>query len=555
MPPIRRLRLASLAALALFFGSARASWAAEPQTRDLTVLGTTDVHGHVFPTSYYDDKEASLGLAKVYTLVKKFRAENPNTLLVDSGDMFQGSPLPYWQARVQHDRGPNPMVLAMNAMHYDVFGVGNHDFNFGLEHLQQAQKESHFPFISCNIYWTGTDRTLFKPYIIKEVAGVKVGVIGFSPPGIVIWDRANLKGRLEVRDLLKCARRWIPEMKAKGCDVIVAVPHSGLGGKYGPAYSGYSESSGLPPENVGIELAKAFPQIDVLFAGHSHQDVPHEVVNGVACTQAKLWGERMAVAQLHLEKAAGHWKVTTKSTDTLNVNGLEPAPEVTQAVRSAHQATIAYVHSPIARTSELWSSKDAYVRDTAIIDMINEVERQATGAQLAAASCFNPDATLGPGDITIADIAGLYPYENDLEGIRITGAKLKQYLEYSARFYQPLVPGQPVQFNPEVRAYNYDMVGGVTYRIDLSQPAGSRIRDLHYQGKPVADDQTFTMAINSYRAGGGGGFEMLRDCPVYYNHQESIRELIIHYLQEKKHIEPADVFTRNWELLPADSPH
>lgn len=525
---------------------------ASHQTVDLTFLGTTDVHGHVFPTTYYDNSEQPLGLAKLYTLIKRYRAKNPNTLLVDSGDMFQGSPLPYVQARVQGDRGPNPMVEAMNAMHYDVFGVGNHDFNFGLTHLKKAESQAHFPFVTSNIFVAHTNRPYFKPYVIKEVGGVKVGVIGFSPPGIVLWDHANVHGRIEVRDLLASARRYIPEMKAKGCDVILAIPHSGLGGKYGPAYSGYSPYSGLPPENVGIELAKHFPQIDVLFAGHSHIDVPHDEVNGVALAQADLWGYRLAVAQLHLEKVEGHWKVLKKSTTTVNTVGVPMAPEVVKAVLKDHEATLAYVKSAIATTKAEWSAKASLTEDTPVIDLINRVQKEATHAELSSAASFNPNVVLHPGKITIADIAGLYPYENTMVAIRITGKKLRAYLEAAARFYEPY-DGKAVQFNPAIRTYNYDMVSGVDYRIDLTKPVGSRIVSLSYHGKPVADDGVFTMAMNSYRQGGGGGYEMLKDCPVIYNHEESIRELIIDYLKKKRTIEPRDVFERNWELLPCTS--
>ncbi|HEY9856237.1 MAG TPA: 5'-nucleotidase C-terminal domain-containing protein [Stenomitos sp.] len=543
------LKLAASVGLALLLtGQGLAVQAAEPQTIDLTLLGTTDVHGHVWPTTYYTDKEEALGLAKVYTLVKKFRAENPNTLLVDSGDMLQGSPLPYVQAKVQGGKGLNPMIAAMNAMHYDVFGVGNHDFNFGLPNLRKAEQEATFPFVSCNLYKAGTNDPFFKPYVIKDVGGVKVGVIGFSPPGIVLWDKANVQGKLETRSLLASAERWIPELKRQ-CDVILAVPHAGLGNKYGPEYSGYSPASGLPPENVSWRIAAGFPEIDVLFAGHSHQEVKSEVINGVACAQAKLWAERLAVAKLKLTKVDGHWKVVSKSTDVLNLDNVKPAPEVLAATQGAHDATVAYVHSTIAKTTSEWSAKDSVMQDTPIIDLINEVQKAATGAQLASAASFNLEAVLQKGNITIADIAALYPYENGMVAVQITGQKLKDYLETAARYYVPGAHGE-VLLNPEIRAYNYDMVSGVDYRIDLNQPVGSRVVGLSYQGKPVTDEATFSLALNSYRQGGGGGYEMLKDCPVIYDRQESIRELIIEYLKQKGKIDPKDVFKKNWELVP-----
>lgn len=522
-----------------------------PESLELTLLGTTDVHGHIYPTTYFDDKDRPMGLAKIQTLVKSFRAENPFTLLVDSGDMLQGSPLDSLHAR--NGQGPNPVIRAMNIMQYDAFGVGNHDFNYGMPHLEQAAKEATFPFLSCNIYLKGTEETYFKPYMIKEIGGVKVGVIGFSPPGIMLWDVVNLQGRLDIRDLIACARKWIPEMKQAGADVIWAVPHTGMGGKYGPTFTGYGPSSGLPPENVGIELAKACPEIDVLFGGHTHHEVPSEVVGNTVCAQAQMKGQRLAVAKLHLEKVEGRWQVKSKSVETVSVEGLAPDPEVLTATKMAHEATLAYVRSPIAVTSSDWETLNSDLEDTPIMDLINAVQLEATGAQLSSAAPFTRDLVLRKGPITIADVASLYPYENNLVAIQLTGKILKEYLEFSSRYYLQSEDGH-VQRNPDIRIVNYDMVTGVDYRIDMTQPVGNRIQGLSYKGEPIHDDQAFSMAMNSYRQLGGGGYEMLQDCPVIYDKQEGIRELIIDYLKKKGKIEPFEVFEKNWELLPMEPP-
>lgn len=540
--------------------------AAAPQTVELTLLGTTDVHGHIYPTTYFNgDKVEDVGLAKLYTLIKEARAKNPNTVLVDSGDMLQGSPLAYYQAKVAKEPGPNPMIQAMNAMGYTVAGVGNHEFNFGLPHLFRSYSEAKFPTISGNIYalkpeysYTkkmGTPEqppTVFKPYHIAEVAGVKVGIVSFAPPGITIWDKANVEGKIEVGDILVAAKRWIPELKKQGADIIIANPHSGLGGKFGPAYSGYSAASGLPPENVGLELARLFPEIDVIFAGHSHQDIPGELTpEGVACCQAGKWGEHLAIAHLKLSKQNGKWKVVSKKTETRSTQGVAPAPEILEISKAAHEATLAYVRSAIAKTSTSWSAQESQLKDTPLIDLINQVQLEATGAQLSSAASFNTEAILKQGDISIADIAAVYPYENNLVAIQITGKQLKEYLEHTARFYNAPAPGQPL-INPEVRGYNYDMVVGVDYVIDRRKPLGQRIVKLEYQGKPVRGDQTFTMAMNSYRQRGGGGYEMFQDAPVVYSKEESIRELLIDYLRKRGSIEPKDVFRKNWELVPAE---
>jgi 2',3'-cyclic-nucleotide 2'-phosphodiesterase/3'-nucleotidase len=541
--------------------------AAAPQTVELTLLGTTDVHGHIYPTTYFNgDAVEDVGLAKLYTLIKEARTKNPNTVLVDSGDMLQGSPLAYYQAKVAKVPGPNPMIQAMNVMGYTVAGVGNHEFNFGLPHLFRSYSEAKFPLISGNIYGLKPEYSyqkklgskeapapVFKPYHIEEVAGVKVGIVSFAPPGITIWDKANVEGKIDVGDILVAAKRWIPELKKQGADIIIANPHSGLGGNFGPAYSGYSASSGLPPENVGLELARLFPEIDVIFAGHSHQNVPAELTpEGVACCQAGKWGEHLAIAHLKLAKQNGKWKVVSKKTETRSTKGVAPAPEVLAATKAAHEATVAYVRSAIAKTSTAWDAKESQLKDTALVDLINQVQLEATGAQLSSAASFNTEAVLEKGDISIADIASVYPYENNLVAIQITGKQLKEYLEHTARFFNPAKPGLPV-INPEVRGYNYDMVVGVDYQIDRSKPIGQRIVKLTYQGKSVRDDQTFTMAMNSYRQRGGGGYEMFQDAPVVYSKEESIRELLIEFLRKRQTIEPKDVFRKNWELLPAST--
>jgi 2',3'-cyclic-nucleotide 2'-phosphodiesterase/3'-nucleotidase len=549
-----RLRHAALAGLSLTLLSTVLGTAlpagAEGTSLTLTIVGTTDVHGHIYPTSYFGkNDEENLGLAKVHTLVKELRAKNPHTLLVDSGDLLQGSPLTYWHARVAPKGTPNPMIDVMNRMGLVAFGVGNHEYNFGLAHLAQARKESKFAWVSGNTYKAGTQHTQYEPYTIRNVGGVRVGIIGFTPPGVAIWDKAHVQGKLEFRDILASAKHWIPKMKAAGADVIVAIPHSGLGAEFCPYYTGYSESSGLPKENVAADLARQFPEIDVIFPGHTHVEVQGMMIGKTAVAQAQKWGERLSVADLSLEKVNGHWQVTNKEARVLTTVGVKPDPEVKAWAKHAHEGTLAYVNSALCTTPDTWSTQRAMIEDTPIIDLINQVQLRKTKAQLSAAASFTSDAVIKAGKITVADMAAIYPYENALVAIKLTGKQLKEYLEFSARIFAPFESGKPV-FAADVRGYNYDMVAGVTYDIDVRQPVDSRILNLTYQGKPVTDGQTFTMAMNSYRQRGGGGFEMLKNCPVVYNQEESIRDLMIDYLKDRKQLAAKDVFVKNWRLLP-----
>ncbi|MBC7544748.1 MAG: 5'-nucleotidase C-terminal domain-containing protein [Candidatus Sericytochromatia bacterium] len=523
---------------------------AQPEAVRLTVIGTTDVHGHIYPTSYFGKTaDEDLGLAKCYTLIQQLRAQNPHTVLVDSGDALQGSPLTYWHARIAKPGIPNPMIAVMNKMGYVAFGVGNHEYNFGLPYLFQARKEASFPFVSANTYRAGTDTTAYEPYTMTTVAGVKVGIIGFTPPGVAIWDKANVQGKLEFRDILASAKLWVPKLKAAGADVIVAVPHSGLGGTFGPAYTGYSATSGLPPENVAAELATRFPELNVVFPGHTHTEVPGTHIGNAAVCQAQKWGERLSVADLQLEKVDGHWQVVKTEARVLTTVGVKPSPDVMMWAKAAHEATTAYVQSSLATTPDVWSTRESMVADTPIIDFINAVQTKATNAHLSAAAAFTSDADIKGGRITVADMAAVYPYENALVAIKITGKQLREYLEFSAHLFAPYQAGKPA-FNPEVRGYNYDMVSGCNYDIDVRKPVGQRIQRLSYKGKPITDGQLFTLALNSYRQRGGGGYEMLKNAPIVYNREESIRDLMIDYLKVKKHLAIKDVFVKNWQLLP-----
>jgi len=293
------------------------------------------------------------------------------------------------------------------------------------------------------------------------------------------------------------------------------------------------------------------PGLDVVFAGHSHQDVPGLERNGVSLAQAEMWGKRLAVARLELARRSGEpWRIVSREVTTQGVQGVPPDPEVLEGSRRVHEATVRYVAAPIARTPETWAAGRVRLEDTPIVDLVNEVQRWRTGAQLSAAAAFTTEAGLSAGTLTIANVAALYPYENGLVAVRITGSRLRAYIEQSARFYAPYAPGAKVMADG-VRGYNYDMVSGVDYTLDVRRPPGKRLVKLMWQGKPVSDKQEFTLAVNTYRQRGGGGFDMFRDCPVVFDRQDNVRELMIEYLRQKRVVRQKDVFRRNWNVLPA----
>jgi 2',3'-cyclic-nucleotide 2'-phosphodiesterase/3'-nucleotidase len=388
--------------------------------------------------------------------------------------------------------------------------------------------------------------------VIKDVGGAKIGILGLTTPGIKIWDRHNVEGKQDFGDILKAAHRWIPEMKAKGADTIVVTIHSGLGEPYDETYGGYAADAGAPPENVSAKLADEFPNdISVILLGHSHQDLPKKEHHGVLLTQAMKWGQRLAVVDMHLEKVNGKWKVTKKDSTTLKTDGVKPDAGLLEATRAAHRQTLAYVNAPIGVSTGEWTAKRSRVEDTAIMDFINEVQIAKTGAHLSAASVFNAGAHLPKGTLTVADIASLYVYENTLTKIVLTGKQLKEYLENSASYFNAYKPGGAL-FDYKQPAYNHDMVSGVDYVVDTSKPVGKRVSGIKWQGKPVTDGMKFTMALNSYRQNGGGGYTMIKQAPVKQAIYTEIRELMLDYVKEQRTISPEKTFKRNWTLVQAD---
>jgi 2',3'-cyclic-nucleotide 2'-phosphodiesterase/3'-nucleotidase/5'-nucleotidase len=517
------------------------------------VLGTTDVHGHLLPWDYYAGKEQDGGLARVAILVDSIRQAVPNVILVDSGDLLQGSPLDYYYGVVRPAE-VHPVIRAMNRLGYDAAVLGNHEFNYGLQALDRALEDAEFPFLAGNAHLAGTDSLRWPGWAVVERSGVRIAILGLTTPGSTIWDDDNLTGRLEFEDIVASAERMWPEIEAAS-DVQVAIIHSGMG----PGSSYDEAGTGVPEENAGRRLAETIPGLEVVFLGHSHREIDAERVNGVAFTQAGTWGEALAVAEIGLIREAGRWRVVDRRTEALSTEGVPPEPGFVEEIRPYHERVVAYVADTIGWTPDDWSASRARFEDTPVLDLIQRVQLDATGAELSAAAAFVTDAGLGTGPITIADAASIYVYDNTLKAIQITGQQLGEYLEHSARYFHRVdSAGRPVDASGDddlavdsVPGYNFDVVAGVDYAIDLTQPLGSRIEDLTYRGAPVREDDTFTLAINNYRQAGGGGFAMVRDAPVIYDRGEEIRRLLIDWIAARDTILEADVFEPSWRILPA----
>jgi 2',3'-cyclic-nucleotide 2'-phosphodiesterase (5'-nucleotidase family) len=519
--------------------------AASSDTVTLYIAGTTDVHGWLRGWDYYANRpDTSRGLTRAATVVDSLRDAHPGrVILVDAGDDLQGTPIT--NVALRDSALPNPIVTAMNAMRYDAAVIGNHEFNFGLPHLNRAIAQATFPFIAANVY-APSGRHAYVPWTMIRRHAVRVAIVGGTTPGSMIWDRDKLTGRVEVRDIVPSVRQSVADAQGAGADLVVVVLHSGLAGT--ASYD--TTTSGLPSENVTARVAREIPGIDVVVFGHSHQELADSLIGGALVQQPRNAAASVSLARVRLARRGSEWHVVEKSGQLLRTAGRAEHAGMVAAIRDAHDRSIAYVTSEIGTTSATWSADSARVRDTPIIDFVLEVQRRVSGADLASAAAFNLNADFGPGSITMADMAELYPYDNNiLRVVRITGRQLRDYLEYSARYYREDGRGDSL-VDRRVPGFNFDIVAGVDYAIDITKPIGSRIVTLSRNGRAVTDTDTFTLALNDYRQSGGGGFTMLRDAPVVYDRQEVIRDLLIGEVRRAGVLRPSDYARENWRIVP-----
>jgi 2',3'-cyclic-nucleotide 2'-phosphodiesterase/3'-nucleotidase len=607
----RRLHLTiTVALLALV-----AIWPVEAQepTLRLRLLSTTDIHTHVVDYDYYrDQRDASLGLSRTATLIRQARAEVRNSLLFDSGDLIQGNPLGDYVA-VEQRLQPgqvHPVYKAMNQLDYAAATLGNHEFNYGLDFLRTTLAGANFPYVTANVFVAGPDRAaappLIQPFVILDrdfvdEAGatrrLRVGAIGFVPPQIMQWDQKNLDGRVFVIDVVEAAKRYVPQMRAAGADVVVALIHSGLSA---------TPARGMD-ENAAAYLAQV-PGVDAILAGHSHLvfpapgfaslpgvDVARGTIHGVPTVMAGFWGSHVGIVDLTLRRTADGWRRVDGTGTTRGIRrrennqwvaAVEPDAAIVAAVQREHQGTLAYVRRPVARSTARIHSYLSLVQDdpsvqlvaraqTAYIRRVMEGTPHAALPVLSAAAPFKAGGRGGPayytdvpaGDVAIRNVADLYLYPNTVRAVRVSGATLREWLEMSAGQFNRIDPAlttpQPL-VNPAFPTFNYDVIDGVTYRIDVTQPArytpqgkiadagARRIVDLRFQGQPVTDAMEFVVATNNYRASGGGNFPGMDGSNVVYESTETNQEIIKDWLLAQGTVDAA--VTPIWSFVPIAQP-
>ena len=609
----RRFRLGvTVALLALAAVGWPLAQAQEPTLR-LRLLSTTDIHTHIVDYDYYRDQpDNSLGLARTATLTRQARGEVRNSLLFDSGDLIQGNPLGDYVA-VEQRLQPgqvHPVFKAMNQLDYAAASLGNHEFNYGLDFLRTALAGAKFPYVTANVFVSGPDRAaappLIQPFVILErdfadeggtTRRLRVGVIGFVPPQVMQWDRANLEGRVFVTDIVDTARRYVPQMRSAGADLVVALVHSGLSA---------TPARGMD-ENAAAYLAQV-TGIDAILAGHAHLvfpspsfatlpgvDLARGTIHGVPTVMAGFWGSHLGVVDLTLRRTADGWRRVDGTGTTRGIRrrennqwvaAVEADPSIKAAVQPEHQGTLAFVRRPVARSTARIHSYFSLVQDDPSVQLVARaqtayIRRMMLGTPhaglpvLSAAAPFKAGGRGGPayytdvpaGDIAIRNVADLYLYPNTVRAVCVNGATLREWLEMSAGLFNRIDPAvttpQPL-LNAAFPTFNFDVVDGVTYRIDVTQPArytpqgrladagARRIVDLRFQGQPVTDAMEFVVATNNYRASGGGNFPGMDGSNVVFETTKTNQEIIKDWLIAQRTVDAT--VTPIWSFAPIAQP-
>ena len=476
-------------------------------------------------------------------MVDSLRARYPGqVVLLDAGDLLQGDAFATYFARVK-PREPHPIIEAMNLTGYDAATPGNHDFDWGVPLFRRAIGDARFAYVSANIFDLPGDTLLLPAYRVVRRQGVRVGIGGFTTPGVMVWDRAQLRGRIRVAPIDSVAGRTLEAMH-RDADLSVVIIHSGMDGR-----SSYDDTV-VGGENVAARLAELGARPDVVVVGHSHREMRDSVIGGVHFVQPQPFGASVSVVHVTLARdQQGRWRIRQIHGDLVVTKDVPPSDLLAQRLAGDDDSVRAWVRTPLSEATGVMRAGAARAQATPIINFVNEVQRRHTHADLSATSAFDLRAGFDADTIRIGHVLALYPYENTLRAIRITGEQLKAYLEWSARYFA-VDPAGRVSLNDSIPGYNYDIVGGARYDIDLRRPLGDRILGLAVRGKPVEPTDSFTMAINSYRQSGAGGYDMVRAAPVVYDEAESIPELLMAEIRTRGPVDPRDYAATAWRIVP-----
>lgn len=583
----------------------------DSSTVNLRIMETTDIHTNIANYDYFQDHPVTTyGYAYTASLIKQARAEQENSLLFDNGDLIQGTLLADFVAKdaeVQAGTELHPSIEALNQLGYDVGNYGNHEFNYGLEYLTNVMKNTNYQMVNANVYKVDgdndptNDKNLFKPYIIldkkvKDTNGtehnIKVGVIGFVPPQITKWDEANLRDKAYAKDIIKTAKKFVPQMKAEGADIIVAIPHSGMG-------LGNGETNA---ENAVKDLSK-IDGIDAILFGHAHATFPGNAfandpsvdnekgtINGVAAVEPGFWGDHLGIIDMKLELNDGKWSIVSTQSEARSILGedgktpiVEPDQAILDAVKDQHEATIDYARSPVGVITEPITSYFALEKDDPSVQVVTDaqkwyLEKNIKGTDLEGLPILSAGAPfkaggrsgsdyytdLPAGKIALKNVADLYYYgTNTLKAVKIKGSDVKEWLEMSAGQFNQINPTKATEqqlINEDFPTYNFDVIDGVTYQIDVTEPAkyardgkivnknANRIKNLEFNGEAIDPNQDFLVLTNNYRAGGGGNFPGINATKIVFDSPDANQAIVGQYILAQGEFNPSA--DENWSFAP-----
>ncbi|MEJ8321864.1 2',3'-cyclic-nucleotide 2'-phosphodiesterase [Kosakonia sacchari] len=580
-------------------------------TVDLRILETTDLHSNMMDFDYYKDTATEkFGLVRTASLINAARNEVKNSVLVDNGDLIQGSPLGDYMAAKGLKAGEvHPVYKAMNTLDYAVGNLGNHEFNYGLDYLHKALAGAKFPYVNANIIDAKSQKPLFTPYLIKETPvtdsegkthTLHIGYIGFVPPQIMVWDKANLSGKVTVNDITETARKYVPEMRAKGADLVVVVAHSGLSAE---PYQAMAENS--------VYYLSEVPGVDAILFGHAHAvfpgkdfaaikgaDIKKGTLNGIPSVMPGMWGDHLGVVDLVLNNDSGKWQVRESKAEARPIYDAAAKKalvgedsKLVQILKHDHDATREFVGKPIGKSADNMYSYLALVQDDPTVQVVNNAQKAyvehfiqgdpdlAKLPVLSAAAPFkvggrkNDPASyveVEKGQLTFRNAADLYLYPNTLVVVKATGKEVKEWLECSAGQFNQIDPHsdkpQSLINWDGFRTYNFDVIDGVNYQIDVTQPArydgecqsvnpqAERIKNLTFNGKPIDPNAVFLVATNNYRAY-GGKFSGTGDSHIAFASPDENRAVLAKWINDETQrageIHPAA--DNNWQLAPIHS--
>src|SRR6266576_3674409 len=514
-------------------------------TAHVVIVATTDVHGRVLGWDYVRDAAAPGGLSRAATMVETLRAQYPEqVVLVDAGDLIEGNLFAAYFAERDSQR-PHPVVDALNAMQYDAATPGNHEFDFGTAVLARATGDATYHYVSANIFKGASDTLVYPPHVVVTRGGVKIGITGFTTPGVMVWDRSQVGGRIRVRPIAEAAPPAMRRLDLAGVDLKVVLIHSGLNEP-----SSY-DTAGVGAENAALGLASIplpAPRPDLVIVGHSHKEMRDYVVNGVHFVQPRNFALSLAVVHVSFAKETSGYRLISMRPELIPLAGVVEQPRFVRRFTAAHERVRGWAATPLGTAGPGFSARYGRAEDTPLLDFINEVQRRRAGADLSAAPAFDVEQGLPEGDVHQRDVSGIYPYENVLRAVKISGQQLREYLEHSAEYFRTYHAGAPI-INDSFPGYAYDVISGVVYNIDLTRPVGQRIRGLAYNGKIVQPTDSFVLALNNYRQVGGGGYAMVARAPVVYDKGEDIRELLVDEIRRARMLQTTAYLRPSWAII------